>query len=544
MSDSEYLNSGARKFERNNGISLHQLIIGLLTAASLLYLGFFGFAKWQANQAHLETVEKRIELEFAIQRHLFELVKAFGSLAFTITAYYAWRNLQVAEQNRKLAEDKLEAEITSAEQNRKLAEVKQVAERFSKAVEMLGSNNLQVRLGGIYSLERISKDSPEDYHWTIMEVLTAFIRGESPKQSEEKTGVPSEVSKSQNPQISLIKIDVQAALTVIARLHNKDFDRLPLDLKNINLHRAQLIDNDGYFRKPRIHLLSLCKADLSGADLHEANFFWLDLFRAYLIGANLSGANLQAANLLEANLSRANLCEATLSDANLQRAELEGANLKGANLYEANLRDTGFEEADLSEANLSSTYLNSAYLHSANLTCTKLCNAAISNANLSGAILNGADLSDAYLDRAYLNGATIDEHTKIDSKWRLVCNILNDPTNNRKLDGIDLCNANLRNANLSDSNLSGANLSGTNLSGVSLNNADLSGASLNNADLVRADLNNTNLNGADIEFANLRQAKHLELKQIQGAQNWENAIYDDGFCKQLGLNPGQSSGGQ
>jgi hypothetical protein len=29
--------------------------------------------------------------------------------------------------------------------------------------------------GGIYSLERISKESPDDY-WTVMEILTAFVR--------------------------------------------------------------------------------------------------------------------------------------------------------------------------------------------------------------------------------------------------------------------------------------------------------------------------------------------------------------------------------
>jgi hypothetical protein len=44
---------------------------------------------------------------------------------------------------------------------------------FSKAVEQLGSDKLEVRLGGIYSLERISKESPDDY-WTVMENLTAF----------------------------------------------------------------------------------------------------------------------------------------------------------------------------------------------------------------------------------------------------------------------------------------------------------------------------------------------------------------------------------
>src|SRR5205807_469101 len=51
----------------------------------------------------------------------------------------------------------------------------QLTERFSKAIEQLGSDSLAVRLGGIYALEQIAFDSAE-LHWPIMEVLTAYLR--------------------------------------------------------------------------------------------------------------------------------------------------------------------------------------------------------------------------------------------------------------------------------------------------------------------------------------------------------------------------------
>ncbi|WP_190824624.1 hypothetical protein [Saccharopolyspora pogona] len=38
----------------------------------------------------------------------------------------------------------------------------QITERFSTAIEQLGSDKLQIRLGGIYALERIAHDS--DHH--------------------------------------------------------------------------------------------------------------------------------------------------------------------------------------------------------------------------------------------------------------------------------------------------------------------------------------------------------------------------------------------
>ena len=56
-----------------------------------------------------------------------------------------------------------------------LTEQGQVTERYTKAVEQLGSDKLDVRIGGIYALERIARDSARD-HPTVMQVLTAFIR--------------------------------------------------------------------------------------------------------------------------------------------------------------------------------------------------------------------------------------------------------------------------------------------------------------------------------------------------------------------------------
>jgi hypothetical protein len=63
-------------------------------------------------------------------------------------------------------------------------------------VEQLGSDKLEVRLGGIYSLERISKESPDDY-WTVMENLTAFVRERSRRNEAERTTLGFEQRVSQ-----------------------------------------------------------------------------------------------------------------------------------------------------------------------------------------------------------------------------------------------------------------------------------------------------------------------------------------------------------
>ena len=47
----------------------------------------------------------------------------------------------------------------------------QVTDRYTKAIEQLGSDKLDVRVGGIYALERIARDSARDRP-VVMEVLT------------------------------------------------------------------------------------------------------------------------------------------------------------------------------------------------------------------------------------------------------------------------------------------------------------------------------------------------------------------------------------
>jgi hypothetical protein len=55
----------------------------------------------------------------------------------------------------------------------------QITERYTRAIDQLGDAELDIRLGGIYALERIARDSAADLV-TIGEVLTAFVRGHAP----------------------------------------------------------------------------------------------------------------------------------------------------------------------------------------------------------------------------------------------------------------------------------------------------------------------------------------------------------------------------
>jgi hypothetical protein len=139
----------------------------------------------------------------------------------------------------------------------------QVTDRYAKAIEQLGSDKLDVRIGGIYALERVARDSARD-HPTVMEVLTAFVR----EHSREQWPLPEHGTTDPAPPPER-RPDVQAALTVIGRRHaSRDIPGRPIDLARADLTRADLTD------------ALLFRADLTGACLAQA-----DLARADLTGA-------------------------------------------------------------------------------------------------------------------------------------------------------------------------------------------------------------------------------------------------------------------
>ncbi|MCA1666553.1 MAG: hypothetical protein LC793_03970, partial [Thermomicrobia bacterium] len=54
----------------------------------------------------------------------------------------------------------------------------QITERFTRAIDQLGSEKDEIRLGAIYALERIAKDS-RSYQDSIMDILAAYVRRDS-----------------------------------------------------------------------------------------------------------------------------------------------------------------------------------------------------------------------------------------------------------------------------------------------------------------------------------------------------------------------------
>ncbi len=116
----------------------------------------------------------------------------------------------------------------------------QITQRFSTAIEHLGSAETEVRLGGIYALERIARDSLDD-HGPVVEVLTAYVRRRAPwppMPASEDAGTPSEDDEQPRPAI-----DIQAVIAVLGRRDSRR-DPHDLDLSSCDLRGAKFASAD------------------------------------------------------------------------------------------------------------------------------------------------------------------------------------------------------------------------------------------------------------------------------------------------------------
>ena len=218
----------------------------------------------------------------------------------------------------------------------------QITDRFSKAVAQLGDEDVAVKLGGLYALERISKDSPRDYG-SVLQIISAYVRTKSPRNN--LNGIKEDKQKNttsldKNPQ-ERVETVTQTALTIIGRaISAQDLSFPDIDLSNSNLKGAKFVN-----------------ARLNGANFEHADLSEADFEFAVLDFARLNNTVIMGSNLDHANLEGVNLGNAQLIDSHLISANLRGVNLTSTILLNVNLTDANLEDAYLYGVNLKSCIL-------------------------------------------------------------------------------------------------------------------------------------------------------------------------------------------
>ena len=255
------------------------ILITVIYLASIVALSAFAWimilkaseyavVPWSLNLSTSELLQREHEYRLGAIQTLTGVAQLFGGSALIIGLLFTWKNLQLTDQN--------------ARSTQMLSQESQLTERFGRAVDQLGSERLEIRLGGIYALERIARDSERD-HWSIMEVLTAFVRerGADPRRGTKDT----------------IRIgataDIQAAMTVLGR-------------RSITETREKGV------------------LDLHGADLSDVNLENLNFAKALFVNTSFRRAYLKGTSFLDASLRNADFSDAVLEGINVKNADLNG----------------------------------------------------------------------------------------------------------------------------------------------------------------------------------------------------------------------------
>jgi hypothetical protein len=290
------------------------LIVGLLIGCSVV------FPRWLAASDMDHAMVTPTELAQARNDVRTTLLQGFGGMVLLLGAYLTWRQTQLS---RAASREELQ-----------LTREGQLTDRFTRAVDQLGSKDVAVRVGGVYALGRIADESITD-RASIADLLTAYVRRNAPWPPDPKSPFPADFPLDQLPHLSVRAPDIQAILTVLGRrTPSPAYPALwtSLDLSSADLRRSTLVGSNLWrvrFREASLARAWLFKADLRGVDLREADLRDANLREAVAdlttwwpdedFDPNAAGVRV-----------RPDLENADLRGSDLGRVDLSGVSLRGA----------------------------------------------------------------------------------------------------------------------------------------------------------------------------------------------------------------------
>jgi hypothetical protein len=311
------LSSQLTAFFRQRGVRMGVRLLSAIAVLGTTVVLFWLVPEWQiAPWRSLLDPKDMLALENSVRSTIAQLL---GGAFLLSGLYFTWQNVLVAREGK-------------------------ITDRFSKAIEHLADKDrITVRLGGIYALERIARDSRRD-HLTVMEVLTAFVRenarydADRDREEREKArpddllGLKRHKAERERKPAA----DIQAVITVLGRRQWRETEAGRLNLTQADLRGGTL---SGHFEHALLQQANLDRARLFGSHLAEAVLMDAILRDAFLVNVDLTKATLLQANLQSATFQDCNLEGASLVGADLQQAVFHGKNrLAGAELQGANLR--------------------------------------------------------------------------------------------------------------------------------------------------------------------------------------------------------------
>lgn len=195
-----------------------------------------------------------------------QIITGFATLILATIA------IRLTERRTKALED--QNKINGDNNNKNL-----LLQQYSKAAELLNDDKIAARLSGIYLFEKVMKD--KDYHWQIIELLTAYVREKRDNKlfdvdlvkDKNKLNIEIEEGTSlETYEVNVFESDDKGEATI----KNKKYYRVPIE-KDIQAIITVLGRREREFEKNNQRLIlnniSIYNADISNAHFENAYCF-------------------------------------------------------------------------------------------------------------------------------------------------------------------------------------------------------------------------------------------------------------------------------
>ncbi len=305
----------------------------LLFGCVFIFPELFTYMKKSEDEVKpIGSAREYLALQNDIRGTLLQVVLGIGILAAAVTA---WNQFIGAAEQLQLTREQF------------------ISGQFSSATDLLSKPQLESRIGGLYTFQRLTRAAKDDQtrqdSFTAYQLLAAFVKAHSPwpplsskdlDQDQKRLGI-SRYNPLEIESLRKRSPDVQLALEIVGTQQKAlppratyaaflpDADLRGATLAGLNLSGADLRGTVLDYSNSRIRsrdprFRGFQPANFTGADLRGAS-----LRCAHLEGAEFGNALLNGADLRDADLRRfppqSPGQPSTQSNANLKSADLEGA---------------------------------------------------------------------------------------------------------------------------------------------------------------------------------------------------------------------------
>lgn len=302
----------------------------------------------------------------------------------------------------------------------KTTEQGHMTDRITKAVEQLGAEktvwrdggqqsvpNLEVRLGGIYALSRVARDSPRD-HISIMEILCAYVRENFPRESAAlyldrdignfpklfESTIPAENNDLRShyiQQLSTRKLKIEKLYRTI----------VPTSLKKWS---------ESF--KPRSDLQAVIRVlgERGNSEIEKAYQYGEQIynfgFRLNLANSNLQGVDFEMLDFAGSLFSGCSLDGALFRKTILNDAFLNNVSACGADFYNLELDSIVISDSQMELCNFKDVRITNSKIYRANLNGSFLTNTRFLKTEIHQVSFEGSQIDESL----FIGGNTIDEN--------------------------------------------------------------------------------------------------------------------------------------